>query len=209
MMMRCLNAGGIPAIRDTARDRLIEVTSDETYQLNPESLYETSPQVSVELRYHPERFHGKLIKTMNRNVVWLAPAEYRIVFMLRNWEEVRQSHNAGLGNLPALRDEEEYENKMELTVGILEQRRDIAVTALQYRGVIADPLGTFERLRDLGWPIDSEKAAAEVDPSLCRFKVENLTAGVLCSNAQRSEHGGPRRLRYLNPTGFNSTAMSI
>ena len=48
-----------------------------------------------------------------------------------------------------------------------------------FRDVVEDPSKYFRTLKDSLWPIDVKEAVETVDPKYCRFKLENLTVGVL------------------------------
>ena len=98
--------------------------------------------------------------------------------MMRNPEEIRQSYMAffGVQNLPSIPN---YEKGMKMSVDMLRNRRDTEVVVLWYRDVIDNPKKEFQKLSDAGWPIDVDKCVAIVDPKLCRYRIENLTVGVL------------------------------
>ena len=62
----------------------------------------------------------------------------------------------------------------------IKNRRDVkSLDIFWYRKVIEKPLKHFRLLKKHDWPIDPQKAANIIDPKYCRFKIENLTEGVL------------------------------
>lgn len=107
----------------------------------------------------------------------LPKGNYKMVFMKRDPEEIRQSFEAILPGtvLPQLR---EYEKLMSKIIGIMEARSDIDIIVLQYTDVIKDPLKCFNKLVEKGWNIDPKKASEIVNPDKYRFRKELLTHGI-------------------------------
>jgi hypothetical protein len=107
----------------------------------------------------------------------LPPGEqYRIVFMLRNLEEVAASQRVmldRLGRPGAALDAEQlaraYTGQLVRVCAWLSSRRDIQVLAVDYSRALRDPAGTVTRLAAfLGEPFDQPAAAAMIDASLRR-----------------------------------------
>ena len=94
MMMQALMAGGLQADFDPSRDQMNAQYGDEDYKPNAGGFYELRKD-----QYHavgfPRAHEGKLIKVLNEGVLKIAPRSagdpYRIVFMRRDAEEMRQS----------------------------------------------------------------------------------------------------------------------
>lgn len=171
MMMAALEAGGLRAARSDVRDRRHN-TADGEYRPNPHGLYELPVEEMWEPGW-PRQYDGMAVKCLARWVRHLTPHDYRVVFMLRDLEEVRQSYraafdmNATIDQLRAMRDE---------ALRTLANRKDIRdVTTLDYADVLANPVAELERL---GWPIDCAAAASVVTPGLYRFRRERLTVGL-------------------------------
>lgn len=175
MMMQCFEAGGLEAVKNEGRDRWAGAYADESYHPNRGGQYELEERDLQRFMRNPTIYEGKLVKLLFDKVVRMAAGAYRIVFMEREWEEIRQSYMAFFGTAPRM-NEEQFHDLMTYTKGILEQRRDMDVAYFWYRDVLAEPGQHFKRL---GWPIDVEKATAVVDPEQCRYKLEELTRGVL------------------------------
>ena len=177
MMMRALEAGGLTAVFNPNRDRMKEVYGDDKYVPNP-AFYELSR--SEYLRYgFPRGYEGKLIKCLWGGLPKLVVVgDYRVVFMLRDPEEIRQSYEAFFDAEAPMEVLNNYRQVMQDSIGLLNNRKDTAVEVFQYRQVVKAPLPHFERLAQAGWPIDPVRAAAVVDPELCRFRLENLTTGI-------------------------------
>jgi len=178
-MMRAIEAGGIPAARNKVRDKLIGQTGDEHYQMNPESLYELH-RSEYWAEDFPDKYEGMVVKFIRSGPLRLKAADnpYRVVFMWRDYEEIRQSLQAWMKR-PERADElvEEAKHVMPLVSGILRQRRDVVLTELWCRDVWDRPLDAFTKLVNEGWPIDPNKAAATIDSKLCRYKIEDLDIG--------------------------------
>lgn len=153
MMMRAIDAGGIPAIYsdDSARDR----------DANPHGYFEVDflPQFDF------SRASGKVIKVIDGDHRFIPREPCRIIYMLRDPEEIRLSVARCRLGKPTFTD---YEKNTGETIAAL--RGDgHGVTPIRYADVLARPLEIFA---SLGWPIDAAKAAAIVDPSLYRMRRE-------------------------------------
>lgn len=172
MMMQCLEAGGLPVAYSHQRNILNDRCSDEHYKPNPKGLYEPADS---EIGKHgwPRGHDGKAIKVVAPLLRHLSVHEYRVVFMLRNPEEIRQSYKAAFrGNVTC----EQIEHCQQSSLELLHNRRDVlTVTELQYADVVADPLAAIYKLN---WPIDNVRAAEAVQPDLYRFRPERLTVGL-------------------------------
>jgi len=174
MMMSCLEAGGMSVVKSERREEFGKVHSDDQYAVNANGLYEPDPAEFKESGW-PRQHDGKAIKVVVPWLPHLAVHDYRVVFMRRDPEEIRQSYEAAFGmKLNA----DEIQQRCDLAVERLNNRRDVELIELQYAEVIAEPLSTFESLLYAGWPIGPVEAALAVDPSLYRFRLENLTVGI-------------------------------
>ena len=185
MMMKALVAGSslVPEV-DKRRDDHFEQYASDGYHPNPNGFYEFTEKES-HLPHFPRQFDGKLIKCLLQRAVAMSAGEYRVLVMLRDPEEIRQSLQAFFGDkcklMPATHDftHPEYHAFTEEAIGILNQRRDMNVTVLNYRDVIENPIDAFWKLKIRGgWQIDPHKCAATIDPSQYRFRKELLTEGI-------------------------------
>jgi hypothetical protein len=183
MMMRALEAGGLEAVYAPSREDMRRKYADQDYDPNEGGLYELEREQYQALDF-PRAYDGKLIKCLNMGVVTMAtmPRGIMVIFMRRDVEEIRQSYDAFFGKQLGMLDPETFQRRMDLTVERINNRRDVfRCTQLWYRDVVDNPLEMFTGLRDhfFCWPIDPYKAAAVVNPELCRFRREELTEGVL------------------------------
>lgn len=166
MMMQALEAGGMPVLRSERRDRLNESHADEQYRPNPISLYEPDPR-EMTLGW-PRQHDGLAIKVVVPFLPRLSVHEYKVCFMRRDPEEIRQSYEGAFGQRLDLERIERATSEALLT---LRNRRDVELTELWYPDVIEHGL-------DLDWPCDMEKANAVINPDLYRFRRERLTVGI-------------------------------
>ena len=206
MMMQALMAGGLEADYDPNRDRMNDQHGDEHYKPNAGGFYELRREKYQAIGF-PRAHEGKLIKVLNEGILKIAPRDpadpYRIVFMRRDPEEMRQSWQAFFGpnsTHPVLRgtmgDVDDWctmqpatkrdlraiewacvEQRMNDIVGTLRNRVDCDVQELWYREVVMEPALVFDMLAEAGWPIDPEKATAVIDPALCHMRREELAVG--------------------------------
>lgn len=176
MMMAALEAGGLDPVFNPSRDDLNDRHGDEHYKPNEGGFYELSRQQYQQIGF-PGMYAGRLLKCLWGGLPRLCPGQYLVVFMMRDPEEIRQSFEAFFGTTapPSLK---QYKSIMDLSVALLRNRRDTHVHVLQYRDAVDQPLRSFRRLRELGWPISVDEAAAIVDPDLCRFRLEGLEVGI-------------------------------
>ena len=170
MMMKALEAGGEQAVynddRSTGMNRR---HGDADYQPNGGGFYELSRHQYMEPGF-PSMYEGKLVKHLYGGIVRIAAGDYRVVFMRRDAEEVRQSFQAFFGTEPP-QVGDAYIAIMENAIGILRQLPDVQLTVLQYRDVVYRPLEAFHGLGVSSSPLVPAKAAAVFAPDLYRFRL--------------------------------------
>lgn len=176
MMMKALEAGGLKAVYNANRDRMNTQYGDKFYKPNSGGFYELSREQYWQPGF-PRMHEGKLIKSLWGGIIRIVSGNYLIVFMLRDPEEIRQSYQAFFGNQLSITGDA-YIVAMNDVISILQVRRDVSLTVMNYRDVIDDPSTSFALLKKSGWPIEVEKAAGVVTPSACRFRRERLEIGI-------------------------------
>jgi len=179
MMMKALEAGGMVASYRQSRDVMKNRFADEHYDPNIGGLYELELKDYREFGF-PRKYCGKLIKALNQGVPRMATMKdgIRVVFMKRNLEEIRQSYDAFFGR--QLQDVVKLEEMMNDITDRIRNRKDVlSLDIFWYRDVVENPLKYFKILKDKGWDIDYKKSATIVDPKYYRYKLEELTVGVL------------------------------
>lgn len=177
MMMQSLIAGGLEALYDERRENMNKSYGDEHYKPNAKGFYEPSYMEYRKFGF-PKMHDGKLLKVLRGGVPMLAVADYLVILMRRHPEEIRQSYEAFFGGKADMVILNNYEERLTNTEEMIRNRRDMNLTCLDYRTVVDDPNLAFETLRENGWPIDVDVAAANVDPTQCRFRLELLEVGI-------------------------------
>lgn len=174
MMMSALETGGYKALKSKVRDKLNKHAGDEYYQPNPNGFYEDLDEWRKP--DFPSGHEGELVKIMSQRIGRIPVLKYKVVFMLRDKEEIRQSYEAAF-NRPAP-NISNYDELMQRVVKWIKNRRDMQVVTLNYRDVIEKPRESFVKLQKAGWDFDIEKAIAKIDKKLYRFRKERLEVGI-------------------------------
>jgi hypothetical protein len=178
MMMRALEAGGLEVVARESRDEYRKKFADEYYDPNEGGLYELERQDYKAFDF-PLKYKGKLIKCLMAGKAHIAVVpKLKVVFMRRDFEEIRQSYQAFFDNELGA-PKERLEALIKDSIEQLRNRKDCDLQVFWYRDVVENPKKYFEILKNDGWPIDVEKAAAIVNPELCRFRKEILTEGIV------------------------------
>lgn len=178
MMMKALEAGGLDSEYKQSRDEMKERFADEHYNPNIGGLYELEKVDYLQPTF-PQKYKGKLIKGLNRCVSNMAvmPDGIRVIFMMRDPEEIRQSYEAFFGQ--SLSNITNYERNMKIYINQIKNRKDVlSIHVFRYRDVINNPLKYFKILEKTGWKINSERCVQVIDEKYCRFKKEILTKGI-------------------------------
>lgn len=178
MMMKALEAGGLKAVKRQSREKGTRLPhKDKFYDPNPGGLYELE-RMDYQRYDFPSQFKGKLIKCLWGGIPKMCAGKYKIIFMMRHPEEIRQSYMAffNISNLPSIED---YYQRMNNIISIMDMRKDMDYIILNYRSVIENPKKEFQKLKDARWPINIDKCVKQVNPHLCRYKLENLEVGII------------------------------
>ncbi len=169
MMMRMIDAGGIPALTDNVR------TADQD---NPRGYYEFEPvKRTKEDPSWVENARGRVVKMVYR-LLYDLPAgyTYRVVFMRRNLLEVVASQDVMLTR----RGREGGELPPDKLVALFTQQLDefdrwaraqpnFGLLYIDYNEVVRDPGPAVARLNDfLGGALDMAAMRAVVEPELYR-----------------------------------------
>ena len=173
--MEGLRASGQQLIYSDKRTDFNERWSDEFYRPNPHGPYECSMEMMKEEGF-PRQHDGCAIKMVFDWLHLLAEHEYRVIVMERDAEEIRQSFEAAFNR----KVKKEYiEKRVAEGFKQLARRKDIkTLVVVPMRQLVLNPLNTWKTLKDHGFPVDPEKAAAVADPELYRFRLERLVEGV-------------------------------
>ena len=173
LMMRMLDAGGIPAVTDGRR------VADEH---NPHGYFEDARVMrlardSPQERLWLEATRGKAVKIIYRLLPYLPPhIDYRIVFMDRAMDEVYASQQALLEskNEPApvqLSDAtiQALSNDLTAMRGWMERQPNIACLTVPYAELVSAPSRWTPKIAEfLDGGLDEAAMAGQVDPALYR-----------------------------------------
>ncbi len=172
MMMKMLEAGGIPPLTDKIR------TADED---NPKGYYEFERVKKLDKgdTAWVAAAQGKSVKVISALLKYLpADFEYKVIFMRRRTEEILASQKQMLIRrgepTDRVSDEElaEYFAKHLKAVEMwLQTQPNVDVLYISYNRVLENPLEpALEVNRFLGNRLDTQAMAAVVDPNLYRQK---------------------------------------
>jgi len=180
MMMKALEEAGLFAEYKNSRDdRTRKPHIDEHYDPNEGGLYELERSDYLTKDF-PRKYKGKLIKCLYGGLerMNVMPDGINIVFMRRDFEEIRQSYQAFFGQ--KLKFDKSVEESFDLMIQKMLNRKDVNnMHVFWYREVVEEPYKHFKILKDAGWPIDIDKAVEVVNPDLCRFRKESLVEGII------------------------------
>lgn len=170
MMMKMLEAGGIPPLQDNIR------TADED---NPKGYYEFErvKKLPNDTAWMPEAV-GKAVKIIALLLTKLPLKGYRykVLFMRRDIEEIMKSQKQMLirrGESPDKISDEEmittYNRHLSEVLGFLEANSCFSVFFVNYNDLMRDPEDWVPRIAAfLGKEMDLEAMRAVVDPNLYR-----------------------------------------
>lgn len=176
MMMRMLEAGGVPILSDSLRK------ADDG---NPEGYleYERVKQLRCGDDDWLEKAEGKAVKIVSPLLKHL-PANYRyhVIFMERNLAEILASQEKMLdreGEEGAGKDPEElaavFRDHLSEVKGWLRRRENFRVIEVEYVEVVSDPVSNARRVNEfLGGELPVEEMAGVVDPKLYRERETEL-----------------------------------
>lgn len=169
MMMKMLEAGGIPPLTDEIR----EADAD-----NPKGYFEFERVKKLDKGDDDwlARAEGKAVKVISALLQHLPPGyDYRVIFMERHMSEILASQRKMLvrrGEADEMEDEKMsdlFEKHLQQVKGWLAQQENVSVLYVHYSEALADARSQAERVkRFLGADLDVDKMAGAVDPNLYR-----------------------------------------
>ena len=169
MMMRCLTAGGLVPVYDKEAD-IMNISGPDDYVPNPNGFFQFTYEIGENFA---TLYDGKLIKCPIRSLIHLPIHNYKLVFIKRDPTEIRASMGRWTPYTSWGKDEvitymyNWYLNKIFTR---LQARGDFDITILNYAEIVANPVLEFTKLSS--WGIDVNAAAALVDDSLYRHRLE-------------------------------------
>ena len=170
MMMKMLEAGGIPPITDELRE------ADED---NPKGYYEFERVKQMDqgdTRWVVEA-RGKVVKVISALLKHLPPGEqYRVVFVRRNMPEILASQRQMLirrGEDPDKMDDAQmamlFEKHLKQIDEWLKAQPNFRVLYVHYSDVLADPRPQIAKINEfLGGSLNTQAMVEAIDPKLYR-----------------------------------------
>ena len=179
MMMKMLEAGGIPPLTDQIR------TADDD---NPKGYYEFErvKQLDKGDTAWVAEAQGKVVKVISPLLRFLPPdQEYRVIFMHRHMEEILASQKKMLlnrGEDPNRVSDEEltqlFEKHLAQVLQWLDQQSNIKTVTIHYSDILADPRPAASQINEfLGGQLHTGAMVASVDPSLYRNRQDEVVVG--------------------------------
>lgn len=173
-MCHALNEGGLECLRSDVREGFKKQHTDKFYDPNENGLWELPFPIISAGDFEED---NKVVKVVFPWLRFLKKCD-RAVMMVREPEEIRQSYEAFTQQFISPAFTRMYGQKIKHATKQL-QEIGAEITVVKYRKeLLEDPLSVFTKLADAGWPIDPQKSAAIINPSLCRFKSEELIPGI-------------------------------
>jgi hypothetical protein len=171
MMMKMLEAGGVPVMTDHKR-----VSDDH----NPEGYYELERVLTLDKegdRSWLKEARGKAVKIISELLAHLPDGNnYKVIFMQRDLREVMASQNRMLVDRGAasetVTDEEMramFETHLRKTAALLARRPCFERLDVSYRSVVEEPRAAAAAVNDfLGGGLDIGRMAEVANPRLYR-----------------------------------------
>ena len=164
MMMQILYKGGFPVAFDTSRK------PDEH---NPKGYYELEGGKIINRlmngSFPIERYKGKCIKITAYGLKFLPKGNYKIIYMLRDLDEILDSMEKMSGPLDREVEKPLLKKLNNYILHLMEKRDDIDYIRVRYNDVIRNPREEIKRVdKFLGNRLNVEEAVKAVDPSLYR-----------------------------------------
>lgn len=176
MMMKMLEAGGIPPLTDKIR------TADDD---NPKGYYEFErvKQMDKGDTAWMADAEGKTVKVISQLLKYLpAEHEYKVIFMRRNMSEILASQKKMLinrGEDPEQASDEEisalFEKHLNSVMDWMAAQPNVSVIYIHYSDMLANPAPQVAQINEfLGGNMNTEAMAEVVDPDLYRNRKNRL-----------------------------------
>ncbi len=170
MMMQILYLGGMKVAFDTKRK------PDEH---NPKGYFELEGGKIInrlmEGTFPMEKYDGMVIKVTAYGIKYLPPGRYKVIYMLRDLDEIMASMSKMIGEKLGEEDKRAFEHLNEFALKLLDEREDVEYITVKYHDVIENPRREIERINEfLGGILDVDSAVKAVDPSLYRNRKKEV-----------------------------------
>jgi len=116
-----------------------------------------------------EKYDGRFIKITAYGLRFLPEGEYKIIYMVRNLDEILDSMEKMSGPVDREKEKPLFEKLNRFTIDLMEKREDIEYIVVNHRDVIQNPRKEIERVNDfLDGMLNVDEAVKAVDPKLWR-----------------------------------------
>ncbi|HID26022.1 MAG TPA: nucleotide pyrophosphatase [Thermoplasmata archaeon] len=164
MMMQILYKGGAAVAFDDSRP-------SDTH--NPKGYFELEGGKIItklmERSFPIKKYDEKFIKITAYGLRFLPKGAYKIIYMIRNIEEVLDSMEKMSGSVDREKEKPLFEKLNKFTMSLMEKRNDIEYIIVNYRNVIQNPRKEVERINCfLHGMLNVNEAVKAVDPELYR-----------------------------------------
>jgi hypothetical protein len=164
LMMQMLHAGGLPIAFDEARP------ADEH---NPRGYFELAGGKIIsrlmDSSFDPATCDGQIVKVTAYGLQFLPEGRYKVIYMLRNIDEVlRSAARMGAPTEPS-KDKPLLRKLNRVALALMDSRDDMEYITVKHADLMKNPREEMERVAQfLGKGFDLEQAIAAVDPKLYR-----------------------------------------
>jgi len=164
IMMQMLHMGGLPVAFDDSRP------ADEH---NPRGYYELAGGKIINRlmdgTFDTLSYKGHIIKVTAYGLKFLPKANYKIIYMMRNMDEVLSSMLKMGASIDVDSDKALFNKLNRFSIELMRNRDDMEYLTVNYRDVLGDPRREMEKVSGFwGKPFDVEAAIKAVDPTLYR-----------------------------------------
>lgn len=164
VMMQMLHNGGLPVAFDESRP------PDEH---NPRGYFELAGGKIINRlmdgTFDIESHKGRILKITAYGLKFLPEGKYKILYMMRNIDEVINSMAKMGAEVDKAKDRMLFSKLNRYCFELMDGRNDMEYVTINYADVLADPVSQIERVSEfLDQPFDFASAVTAVDPSLYR-----------------------------------------
>ena len=167
LMMRILQMGGLPVAFDESRPA-DENNPHGYFELEGGKIINSLMDGTIDI----QSYRGYIIKVTAYGLQYLPEANYRIIYMMRNINEVLKSMQKMGADIVEEKDRVLFNKLNRISLELMRSRDDIEYITVNYRDLIDEPVGQIERLSGfLNVSFDVNAAVRAVDPDLYRNRM--------------------------------------
>ena len=164
MMMQILHSGGAPIAFNESREPDIH---------NPKGYYELEGgkviTKLIEGSFPFDKYRRQFIKITSYGLKFLPIGNYKVIYMIRNIEEVMDSMEKMSGPINREKEKPLFEKLNDFSISLMEKRDDISFFIIKYNDVINNPRKEITKINSfLDGMLNIESAIKAVDQSLYR-----------------------------------------